>query len=176
VKLGRRIALGFVMGLVVLLAVLAGGLGLRARTAQHEAERHRSEAESLVGFMLGDFADKLRPLGRLDLLDSVSGKALAYLATAGERDSLTARVQRASSLNMIAEVSHGARPAGQDAKAALEAAHALLAHHAGRHATIADVLDALSRERMRTSASCTSAAGTPDALAERLLQGVPGAG
>ena len=141
VKLGQRIALG-VMGLVVLLAVLAGVLGLRARAAQHEAERHRSEAESLMGFMLGDFADKLRPLGRLDLLDSVSTRALSYLATAGERDSLTARTQRAGTLNMIAEV---ARARGQPDKAlkALQAAHALLAPHATETAD-SEVLETLT--------------------------------
>jgi DNA-binding winged helix-turn-helix (wHTH) protein/tetratricopeptide (TPR) repeat protein len=128
VKLAQRIALG-VMGLVVLLAVLAGVLGLRARAAQHEAERHRAEAESLMAFMLGDFADKLLPLGRLDLLDSVSAKALSYLATVGDSDSLTARTQRAATLNMIAEV---AKARGQPGKAltALQAAYALLAPHA----------------------------------------------
>ncbi|HEX8606550.1 MAG TPA: transcriptional regulator, partial [Pseudoduganella sp.] len=128
VKLGQRIALG-VMGLVVLLAVLAGVLGLRARAAQHEAERHRAEAESLMVFMLGDFADKLLPLGRLDLLDSVSAKALSYLTTVGDSDSLTARTQRAATLNMIAEV---AKARGQPGKAltALQAAYALLAPHA----------------------------------------------
>jgi DNA-binding winged helix-turn-helix (wHTH) protein/tetratricopeptide (TPR) repeat protein len=140
VKLGQRIALG-VMGLTVLLAVLAGVLGLRARAAQHEAERHRLEAESLIGFMLGDFADKLRPLGKLDLLDSVSGKALAYLSAAGERDSLRARVQRASTLNMIAEVST-ARGQPDKAKAALDAARTLLATHAAGTVD-SDLLDTL---------------------------------
>ncbi|GGX88881.1 transcriptional regulator [Massilia dura] len=129
VKLGQRIVI-VVMMLFMLLAVLAGVLGLRARTAQHEAERHRTEAESLMGFMLGDFADRLRPLGRLDLLDSVSGKALAYLAAAGERDSLTARVQRAGTLNLIAEVAT-ARGQPDKARQALEAAQVSLAPHAG---------------------------------------------
>jgi hypothetical protein len=27
-----------------------------------------------MGYMLGEFADKLRPLGKLDLLDSVSNR------------------------------------------------------------------------------------------------------
>jgi DNA-binding winged helix-turn-helix (wHTH) protein/tetratricopeptide (TPR) repeat protein len=128
VKLGERIVMA-VMGVVVLLAVLAAAMGLRARSAQQEAERHRQEAENLMGFMLGDFADRLRPLGRLDLLDSVSGKALAYLAAAGERDSLAARVRRATTLNMIAEVGM-ARGRPDEAREALRAAYALLAPHA----------------------------------------------
>ena len=140
VKLGQRIVMG-VMGVVVLLAVLATVLGLRARAAQHEAERHRLEAENLLGFMLGDFADKLRPLGKLDLLDSVSGKALAYLAEAGQSDSLKAKTQRASTLNMIAEVSM-ARGQSEKAREALEAAHALLTPYS-RDTDDADVLDAM---------------------------------
>lgn len=104
VKVGERLRLS-VLGAVLGLAVLASGLGLTARAAQAQAERHRTEAEGLMGYMLGEFVDKVRPLGRLDLLDSISSRALGYLAdpdnTAATAVALT---QRAKALQVIAEV------------------------------------------------------------------------
>lgn len=95
-----------VFSLVTVLALLAGGLGIAARAAQKQAEQHRTEAEGLMGFMLGEFVDKLRPLGRLDLLDSVSARALTYLSGSKASDaSAVALTQRAKTLQVIAEVS-----------------------------------------------------------------------
>jgi DNA-binding winged helix-turn-helix (wHTH) protein len=104
VKLGERLRLA--MSVVVLaLAVLASGLGLTARAAQQRAEQLRTEAEGLMAFMLGDFVDKLRPLGRLDLLDSVSARALVYLSAAGKGEATAvALTQRSKALHVIAEV------------------------------------------------------------------------
>lgn len=94
-----------VMVVVTSLAVLAAALGLTARSAQTQAEAHRTEAEGLMGYMLGEFADKLRPLGKLDLLDSVSARALKYLSDpARAGDSSAALAQRAKSLQLISEV------------------------------------------------------------------------
>ncbi|MDP1827887.1 MAG: protein kinase [Archangium sp.] len=42
------------------------------------AETRRAEAEDLLDFMLFDLREKLEPLGRLDLLGSVAGKAARY--------------------------------------------------------------------------------------------------
>ncbi|SEO07134.1 AAA ATPase domain-containing protein [Duganella sp. CF517] len=87
------------------LAVLAGSLGLAARSAQTQAEAHRTEAEGLMGYMLGEFVEKLRPLGKLDLLDSISNRALSYLSdTARSSDTDMALAQRAKSLQLISEV------------------------------------------------------------------------
>jgi DNA-binding winged helix-turn-helix (wHTH) protein/tetratricopeptide (TPR) repeat protein len=99
-----------VLTLIVALAVLASALGLSAMAAKRSAELRRNEAESLMDFMLGDFADKLRPLGRLDFLESVSGKALQYLRGSQDYDrSPTALTLRAKGLQVIGEVgrSHG---------------------------------------------------------------------
>lgn len=124
-KLGARIRVG-VMSVIALLAVLAGVLGLTARSAQKEAEQRRADAEGLMSFMLGDFVDKLRPLGRLDLLDSVSAKALPHLSRESENDgtpeSLT---QRAKALQLIAEVDV-ARGRQASAERALQAASRIL--------------------------------------------------
>ncbi|GJI92475.1 nSTAND1 domain-containing NTPase [Duganella hordei] len=101
---GERLRL-VVMCVVMGLALLAGGLGLVARKAQMLAEQHRAKAEDLMGYMLGEFVDKLRPLGKLDLLDSVSNRALAYLSDASRvNDSDAALAQRIKSLLLISEV------------------------------------------------------------------------
>lgn len=119
----RRAAL---LGAIAILALLASVLGLLARGAQQQAEQHRIEAEGLMQFMLGEFVDKLRPLGRLDLLDSISGRALSYLAaTRPIDDNHVALAQRAKALQVLAEVKVArADPAG--ATQALQAARQIL--------------------------------------------------
>lgn len=84
--------------------------------AQKLAERKRVEAEDLMGYMIGDFADKLRSVRRMDLLDGISQRALNYVedATASTDSGLlspvlpppsfTLRLQHAMSLQAIAEV------------------------------------------------------------------------
>jgi DNA-binding winged helix-turn-helix (wHTH) protein len=104
VRRGERLRLG-IMVMMSALTILAGGLGLVAHSAQKDAEAHRTEVEGLMGYMLGEFVDKLRPLGKLDLLDSVSARALGYLSAPGRAgDGATALAQRAKSLQLISEV------------------------------------------------------------------------
>jgi DNA-binding winged helix-turn-helix (wHTH) protein/tetratricopeptide (TPR) repeat protein len=125
VRLAERLRL-MTFTLVTVLALLAAGLGIAARAAQKQAEQHRTEAEGLMGFMLGEFVDKLRPLGRLDLLDSVSARALTYLAgMKGADASATALTQRAKTLQVIAEVDI-ARSKSDAANEALLAAREIL--------------------------------------------------
>ncbi|MBW8844421.1 MAG: protein kinase [Burkholderiales bacterium] len=96
----------------------------RAEAAEQQAQARRQQAEDLLSYMLGDFADKLRPIGRLELLDSVGAKSLSFLAEdphAGPAE----RLQRAKALTVIGEV----RVSRGDLDAALEplrAARALL--------------------------------------------------
>ncbi|WP_165497608.1 nSTAND1 domain-containing NTPase [Pseudoduganella albidiflava] len=130
VKLGERIRMA-VVAVIALLAVLAGVLGLTARAAQQDADRRRADAEGLLGFMLGDFADKLRPLGRLDLLDDVSKRALAYLAGGTDDGDPRTAVQRAKALQVIAEVDI-ARAKPDSAQTALLAARGILSRHLAR--------------------------------------------
>jgi tetratricopeptide (TPR) repeat protein len=111
---------------IVGLSLLGAGLGLAAMAAKKVAQERRAEAEGLMGFMLGDFADKLRPLGRLDLLDSVSAKALGYLSSSANDDlTQTSLTQRATALQVLAEVRVG-RGQPREALAALAVAHAIL--------------------------------------------------
>jgi tetratricopeptide (TPR) repeat protein len=65
--------------------------------------------------MLGEFADKLRPVGRLELLDSVGSKALTYLAQ-DQNATPMERLQRAKALTVIGEV----RVSKRNLKEALE--------------------------------------------------------
>ncbi|MEV4781900.1 winged helix-turn-helix domain-containing protein [Burkholderia sp. LMU1-1-1.1] len=125
VRRGERLRMG-VMIAMASLVVLAGGLGIAARSSQTRAETHRAEAEGLMSYMLGEFVDKLRPLGKLELLDSVSTRALAYLSNV-ERltDNGTDAEQRIKSLQLISEV-RVARGDPAGAEAALLAAREII--------------------------------------------------
>ncbi|SFF74282.1 Transcriptional regulatory protein, C terminal [Duganella sp. CF458] len=124
-KLRERINIT-VVATILLLAVLATVLGLSARNAQRESEEHRIEAEGLMGYMLGEFVEKVRPLGRLELLDDVSARALQYLtATKYSTATPESLIQNAKALQVIAEV-NVARANPAKAKEALLAARELL--------------------------------------------------
>lgn len=112
----RRNALATAAGSLIGLALIGGtGLALygltearagraQAEAAQALAEQRRGEAEQLIQYMLGDFADKLRPLGRLDLLDSIGAEALKYLGGADARGDARSNLARARALRTLGEV------------------------------------------------------------------------
>ncbi|MGS0740755.1 nSTAND1 domain-containing NTPase [Glaciimonas sp. GG7] len=113
----ERLRLGVII-LILALAVLATLFGVTAVNAKRSAQQRRDQAEHLMGFMLGDFADKLRPLARLDLLDSVSAKALEYLAGSADDDlNAVSMTHRAKALEVIGEV----RISRGDPKGAIDA-------------------------------------------------------
>ena len=64
--------------------LFTSGLAYTAIEARDEARDQRREAEGLIGFMLGDLREKLEPVGRLDVLDAVGARALAYYRKAGQ--------------------------------------------------------------------------------------------
>lgn len=105
-RLGERLRLSAVIGIAAL-AVLAGTLAWRANRAEQIAQQRSAQADDLVGYMLGDFADKLRPIGRLELLDSVGAKAMEHLAAAQAGETVSdahSTLQRAKALTVIGEV------------------------------------------------------------------------
>jgi len=55
-----------------------------AVAARQEADRRRTQAEDLIGFMIGDLRKKLETVGRLEILDEVGAKAMAYFAAVPE--------------------------------------------------------------------------------------------
>ncbi|GIU23532.1 transcriptional regulator [Shewanella colwelliana] len=86
-------------------------MSVKSFNAEQEATQKRLAAENLLGFMVGDFADKLRSIGRMDLLDGISNKALEYFAGASllETDShlsFEAKFQHAQTLEAIGEVAY----------------------------------------------------------------------
>ena len=97
---------------IVAAASLAGmavtsTLAVVAFDARDDARDQRREAEGLVGFMLGDLKDKLEPIGRLDALDAVGSRALAYFEKQDKSElSDTALAQRARALTLIGEISN----------------------------------------------------------------------
>jgi tetratricopeptide (TPR) repeat protein len=80
-------------------------LAVTAFQARNEAREQRREAEGLVGFMLGDLKDKLEPIGRLDALDAVGSRALAYYQHQ-DKGSLSdeALAQRSKALTLIGQI------------------------------------------------------------------------
>ena len=87
------------------LTLLSAFMTYQSIEAQKLAQQKRSEAESLLGFMVGDFADKLRSVGRMDLLDGISNKALEYFShNVDESLTFEARFQHAQTLAAMGEV------------------------------------------------------------------------
>ena len=87
--------------------LIATGLAVTAIQARDTAREQRREAEGLVGFMLGDLRAKLEPLGRLDTLDAVGARALAYYQSQDKGtlsdESLT---QRSKALTLMGEIAN----------------------------------------------------------------------
>ncbi len=94
------LAAGSLAGMAV-----ASTLAVAAFEARNAAREQRREAEGLVAFMLGDLKDKLEPIGRLDALDGVGSRVLAYYSKqdAGELSDAALR-QRSKALSLMAQV------------------------------------------------------------------------
>ena len=67
---------------------ITGVLAINAVIARNEARQRQAQTEQALNYMLGDLHDKLKGVGRLDLMASVTDKALALFA-AGKPGSLT---------------------------------------------------------------------------------------
>ena len=82
-------------------------LAITAIQARDAARDQRREAEGLIGFMLGDLKDKLEPIGRLDALDGVGSRVLAYYHNQSISDlSDAALSQRSKALSLMAQVAN----------------------------------------------------------------------
>jgi tetratricopeptide (TPR) repeat protein len=80
-------------------------LAVTAFQARDAARDQRRQAEGLIGFMLGDLKDKLEPIGKLDALDGVGGRVLAYYRNQPISDlSDSALSQRSRALSLMADV------------------------------------------------------------------------
>src|SRR5918993_275024 len=100
----RQRRLAAVAGSSLVGMLIATGLAVTAIQARDEARDQRREAEGLVGFMLGDLRAKLEPIGRLDALDGVGSRVLAYYQKLGTSDlSDASLMQRSKALALMAE-------------------------------------------------------------------------
>ena len=82
-------------------------LAITAIQARDAAREQRRQAEGLVEFMLGDLRSKLEPIGKLDALDGVGSRVLAYYKKQDTSElSDAALLQRSRALNLMAEVAH----------------------------------------------------------------------
>lgn len=103
----RYVAAASLAGMTVTsgLAVAAVVARDEARDQRNEAQHQRAEADGLVEFMLTDLRKKLEPVGKLDVLDTVGRRALAYYADQDpaklDADALG---RRARALQLVAEV------------------------------------------------------------------------
>jgi serine/threonine-protein kinase len=89
-----------------------------AVAAREEADRRRGQAESLIGFMLGDLRARLEEVGRLELLDEVGRQATSYFnAVPPESLSGDELFRRSQSMHQIGEI----RQAEGNLKAASDA-------------------------------------------------------
>lgn len=101
----RRVLAWSTAALVALVVVGGSWFLLELRSERDRAEQARSGAEDLLGFMIGDLSDRLKPVGRLDVLDAVAEKAGAYLDGLPQDESNTvAWVQRARTRTRIGEL------------------------------------------------------------------------
>jgi serine/threonine protein kinase len=79
----HRAAVSFATAAVLLLIGFSVTTAVQARriaAARQVAESRQAQAEDLIGFMLGDLRTRLTAIGKLDVLDAVGEKGLAYFA------------------------------------------------------------------------------------------------
>lgn len=85
----RQVRRVMAVTVIALMLVLALGLMLLSIIeAKKETDTQRQRAEGLIEFMLTDLRGKLQGVGRLDVLQSVNAKALAYYASDRNLDAL----------------------------------------------------------------------------------------
>jgi MTH538 TIR-like domain (DUF1863) len=77
------ITVGSVIAVVILALLLVAAMQARA-----EAVRQRQQAEGLVEYMLTDLRDRLRGVGRLDVMTDVNERAMGYYGSQGSLDAL----------------------------------------------------------------------------------------
>ena len=94
----------FISALTIGLAIYALNAKRESEIARKESELRRTQAEGLIGFMLGDLRKKLEPIGKLEILDAVGEQAMNYFTTLGNRGTQKELLSRAVALKQIGDV------------------------------------------------------------------------
>jgi tetratricopeptide (TPR) repeat protein len=84
-RMRRVMAVTAIAAAVMLLLTSALFFAQRARA---EAERNRNEAEGLIEYMLTDLRERLKGVGRLDVMAAVNARAMDYYSKQGALDDL----------------------------------------------------------------------------------------
>ncbi len=161
------------------LAALA--LAASAAVAVHEArqaQQQQAQAEGLIEFMLGDLPAKLKPVGRLDALNAVGDRALAYYAAQapGSLDAASLG-RRARALHLIGEITEQTGRFDEAAQRFAEAAastgellarHPAAPEHLFNHSQSEYWVGFIARRRGRSD-EAEAAFGRYLALADRLV-------
>jgi len=91
-------SLGAIAAALAILTVIAVN-------GRNDATRMRAEAEDLIEFMLTDLSEEVWPVGRLEALDAVGEKALAYYAKQDQRKlDADALARRARALLLVGQI------------------------------------------------------------------------
>lgn len=99
----RRVMM--VTAAALILSVVLAALLVAAQRARAEAQRQRAEAEGMVEFMLTDLRDRLKGVGRLDIMDAVNERAMDRYRKEQDLSALPADMllRRARLLHAMAE-------------------------------------------------------------------------
>jgi tetratricopeptide (TPR) repeat protein len=89
----------------LIVAVAMGAMTIATLKSRQIARSQRDETEALVAYMLGDLRQQLEPVGRLDVLDGVGAKVLAYYGRArNDRLDDNALAQRAKAQTLLGTI------------------------------------------------------------------------
>jgi serine/threonine-protein kinase len=157
-----------------------------AAVAWHEArvaQEQQAQAEGLIEFMLGDMPPRLKSVGRLDALDAVGDRALAYYAAQNpSRLDAASLGRRARALHLVGEIAEkrgqleeAARRFGEAASTTAEllARHPNAPQHVFDHAQSEYWVGFVARRRGLTQ-EAEAAFRRYLALAQRLVKLEPG--
>ena len=104
----HRLGVAFAVTTALLLIGFSISVTVQARriaAARNAVLRRQDQAEELIGFMLGDLRSRLTTVGRLDLLDEVSKKAMNYFAAVPETELSDEELfRRSQALSQLGEV------------------------------------------------------------------------
>ncbi len=93
----RRVMTVTVSAMILVVAMTT--LAAFAVRAQNDAERQRAQSEGLVEYMLTDLRDKLKGVGRLDVMTAVNERAMRYYGG----DSVKGQLLKARTLHALGE-------------------------------------------------------------------------
>ena len=161
---------------------LTGAAAVAWREAR-VAQEQQVQAEGLIEFMLGDMPPRLKAVGRLDVLDAVGDRALAYYA-AQDRSRLDAASlgRRARALHLVGEIAEkrgqleeAARRFGEAASTTAEllARHPTVPQHLFDHAQSEYWVGFVARRR-GLAQEAEAAFGRYLTLAQQLVKLEPG--